>query len=227
VACAACGDIPGTDNQVVPAPTGSGAGSSGVTTVDAGVLLFGRVCVRESLFLATCQTNLSNVQVAVGTSTVTTAADGTFVVTTPVVGTSPVFTVSGPTLVTTSQALNARAQINVLKQAAFNEMLTLNQVVQPVNTGSVIATVTNPAGIPVSGVTAVSTPMGVLGPFFDGSQPQPWVTNATGAAGIVWFPGIMVGPAELSFNTLTGGEAIVGGVQVINGGITMVETPLP
>jgi hypothetical protein len=37
----------------------------------------------------------------------------------------------------------------------------------------------------------------------------------------------VAGPADLTFNTLKGGGAIVGGIQVIKCGITMAETPLP
>jgi hypothetical protein len=94
------------------------------------------------------------------------------------------------------------------------------------NTGSILATLTR-GGVPVSGVTATSLPTPAFGPFFDGTEPTPWSINATGVQGTVWFPGINAGPADLTFVTGTGGEAIVGGVQVVNGGITMVETTLP
>ena len=129
-------------------------------------------------------------------------------------------------MVTTSQALSPQLRIPVLRQQAFNELLTQNGITTLSGTGSVFATLVR-GGTPVSGATATSTPSPAFGPFFDTTQPAPWSLNATGASGIVWFPGLVAGPADLSFNTLTGGSAIVGGVQVINGGITMVETVLP
>jgi hypothetical protein len=226
-ACTSGGD---TDFPITPG-TGSG-GSSGLGAVDAGaigdgnVLVRGRVCVIDNVVVADCAaTNAQNLLVTLGDQTAITAADGSFAINAPTTsGLS--FTVSGPGVVTTQQALNARAQINALRQTAFDQMLVVNDVVPVTGAGSIIATVTR-GGVPVSGVTAASTPAAAFGPFFAGTGPDPWTLNSTGVSGIVWFPGIMAGPADLSFNTLTGGEAIVGGVQVVNGGITMVETPLP
>ena len=228
ILCAACNDIDGPEFPIQP--TVGSAGTSGIGFVDANVVvLVGRVCVIDNVISVNCaNTGVENVVVSAANQTVVAAADGTFAFTEPFTTTSDlVFTVSGPAVVTTAQTLNARMQINVLRQTAFNNMLAFANIeTVPINTGSVIATVTN-AGVPVIGATATSVPVAAFGPFFDGIGPEPWTTNATGAAGIVWFPFINAGPADLSFNTLTGGEAIVGGVQVINGGITMVETPLP
>jgi len=226
VLLAACGDDVGFTFPITDNPGGNGANASGV--LDAAIVLRGRVCVIDTLTTTTitcATTGADNLTVRLADQTATTSSDGTFVITPPV-GTGLSFQVSGPNLVTTSQALTARAQINALRQTAFDQMVTVNGVTVPVNTGSIIATITR-AGVGVSGVTATSTPSPAAGPFFAGSEPMPWSINATGASGIVWFPGINAGPADLSFFTGTGGEAIVGGVQVINGGITMVETPLP
>jgi len=221
--CVACGDDVAFDLPIEPTPGSPG----GVFGGDAATVLRGRVCVIDSLTTTiTCATTgVDNITVNLGDQTTTTSSDGTFTISPPV-GTGLSFQVSGPNVMTTSQALTARAQINALRQAAFDQMVTVNGVTVPANAGSIIATVTR-AGVGVSGVTATSTPSPAAGPFFAGSEPMPWSINATGASGIVWFPGINAGPADLSFFTGTGGSAIVGGVQVINGGITMVETPLP
>lgn len=225
--CAACTDQAGLEFPIGPGGgPGTSVGSSGAGG-DAGTMLRGRVCVINSLTttLTCANTGADNLIVTLGDQQTTTNADGTFAIN-PVSGTGLSFQVSGPNVVTTSQQLTARQVINVLRQNAFDQMLDINQVVQPANAGSIIATVTQ-GGVGVSGVTAGSTPSPAAGPFFAGSEPMPWSSNATGASGIVWFPGINAGPADLSFFTGTGGSAIVGGVQVINGGITMVETPLP
>jgi len=223
VVLAACADEVGFEFPIEPSTS---PGTAGTTPGSATILLRGRVCVIDSIVAVTCaSTGVANLMVNLGDQTTITTNDGTFAITPPL-GTGLSFTISGPNVVTTSQALTARAQINVLRQAAFDQMLTINDITTTVNTGSIIAAVTR-AGVPVSGVTATSIPLSAFGPFFDGVEPDPWTTNATGASGIVWFPGINAGPADVTFVNGTGGEAIVGGVQVINGGVTMVETILP
>lgn len=225
---AACADDPGTEFPIEPGTNGSGAIAGTDQPEDTTGMFRGRVCVVEDVrALNTCAiTGAGGLTVSLGDSVAVTSEDGTFMMPTPI-GTGLSFTVSGGDVVTTTQLLNARAQINALRQQAFDTMLLeTGIVVPPANTGSIIAAVTR-GGLPLSGVTATSMPNPAFGPFFDGTAPEPWSRNSTGASGIVWFPGVVTGPADLSFNTLTGGEAIVGGVQVINGGITMVETPLP
>lgn len=225
---AACTDDPGTEFPIEPGTNGSGATSGTEAPEDTSGRFRGRVCVVDDVRAldACATTGAGGLTVTLGDSVAVTFEDGSFTMPTPI-GTGLSFTVSGGDVVTTTQLLNARAQINALRQQAFDTMLLeTGIVVPPANTGSIIAAVTR-GGVPLSGVTATSTPTPAFGPFFDGTAPEPWTLNSTGASGIVWFPGVVTGPAELSFNTLTGGEAIVGGVQVINGGITMVETPLP
>ena len=229
--CAACvGDDAGPAFPVEPGTNGSAAtaGTTGGATGDGGTaLLRGRVCVVEDIrFQNSCASSgASGLAVSLGTQTAITNEDGSFAMPPPP-GTGLSFTVTGPGLVTTSQALNARAQINAIRQSTFDEMVLATGITPGFETGSIIATVTQ-GGVAAAGVSATSKPTAAFGPFFDGLDPMPWTTNATGTSGIVWFPGLVAGPAELSFNTLTGGSAIVGGVQVINGGVTMVETPLP
>lgn len=226
-ACAACADDPGTEFPVEPS-AGSAATTGMDQPSDTTNMFRGRVCVVDDVrALNTCATRgAGDLTVQLGDSVAVTSEDGSFAMPTPV-GTGLSFTVSGANVVTTTQLLNARAQINALRQDTFDEMLFQTGIVAPpANTGSIIAAVTR-GGVPLSGVTGTVSPAGEFGPFFDGTAPEPWSRNSTGASGIVWFPDVVTGPASLTFNTLTGGSAIVGGVQVINGGITMVETPLP
>lgn len=235
--CAAC---EGPAQAEFPISPQAGSGESVLSGgVDAGttVVIVGRVCVIDNIVTRNCATTTAgNLNVRLANETAVTAADGTFVIATPTVSTNvlPTFQVDGTNVVTTNQtitaqqALAARAQINVVRQSVFDEMLAVNGIaVVPANTGSVIATVVQ-NNVPVSGVTVTSNPQSQFGPFFLGTNLEPWTTNSTGVSGIVWFPGLVTtGPAALTFNTLSGGEAIVGGVQVVNGGITMVETVLP
>jgi hypothetical protein len=222
---AACPSEPGPDLPVEPGTNGSAA-TNGQDEVDNGPRLRGRVCVVADVFANQCaNTGAGGLAVSLGDQTTTTNEDGSFAMT-PTAGTGLSFLISGADVVTTSQALSASMRIPVLRQAVFDRMMTENGITTTAGTGSIFASLVR-GGEPVQGVSALSTPSPAFGPFFDGTAPTPWTLNATGARGIVWFPGVQAGPADLSFNTGTGGEAIVGGVQVINGGITMVETILP
>jgi hypothetical protein len=221
---AACANEPDIDYPVEPS-SGGGSGSSSDPPDTTGMLR-GRVCVVGDFFDAACsQSGAGGLTVSLGDQLATTNADGTFAIA-PSFGTGLSFIVSGPDIVTTSQALTPSLRIPVMRQLQFSDMMTSAGVTTTAGTGSIFATLVR-GGEPVQGAGAISTPSPAFGPFFDGTTPTPWTLDGTGARGIVWFPGVAAGPADLSFNTLTGGEAIVGGVQVINGGVTMVETVLP
>jgi hypothetical protein len=222
---AACASEPGTELPVEPGTNGSAA-TMGNDEVDNTSMLRGRVCVVNDVFSNQCaKTGAGGLSVSLGGETALTNDDGTFALT-PSAGTGLSFLISGADVVTTSQALNPTMRIPVLRQSVFSRMMAENGITTTAGTGSIFASLIR-GGQPVEGIGAQSTPSPAFGPFYDGTMPTPWTLNATGQRGIVWFPGMTAGPADLSFNTGTGGEAIVGGVQVINGGITMVETILP
>lgn len=231
--CAACG---ADDEAAFPVePTTSGAaiasGSSGSNggggTDGTATLLRGRACVLDDIFSTACaNTGAGGLTVTLGDQTTTTADNGTFTISGGF-GINQSFLISGADVVTTSQALTPSLHIPVLRQAAFDRILAENGIVTSPGSGSIFATVVR-GGVPVLGVTVQSTPSPAFGPFYNGTQPPPWTLNATGARGIVFVPGLpATGPADLSFRSGTGGEAIVAGIPVINGGITMVETVLP
>lgn len=228
LACALLFAACASDPDTFPIQPGGGSAATGGTEQPAPTttVLRGRVCLVDDIIARECAiTGAGNLTVTLGDQTVVTTDNGTFVMT-PTFGTGLSFTVTGANIVTTSQALTPQLVIPVLRQQAFDNLLTQNGITTLAGTGSIFATLVR-GGQPVSGATATSTPSPAFGPFFDTTQPAPWSLNATGASGIVFFPGVVAGPADLTFNTLTGGSAIVGGVQVINGGITMVETILP
>src|SRR5690606_28186826 len=129
-ACAACADDPGTEFPVEPS-----AGSATTTGMDqpdgTGTPMFrGRVGVVEDVrALNTCAIrSAGGLNVQLGDSVAVTSEDGTFTMPTPV-GTGLSFTVSGGDVVTTTQLLNARAQINALRQDTFDEMLVQTGIV--------------------------------------------------------------------------------------------------
>lgn len=226
VLCAACATDAETELPVEPGTNGSAATGGEDEAGNTGAMLRGRVCVVSDIFANQCaNSGAGGISVSLGDQTTTTADNGMFAMTPPA-GTGLSFLISGADVVTTSQALNATMRIPVLQQAVFSRMMAENGITTTAGTGTIFASLVR-GGQPVQGVGAQSTPSPAFGPFYDGTMPTPWTLDATGQRGIVWFPGVTAGPADLSFNTGTGGEAIVGGVQVINGGITMVETVLP
>jgi hypothetical protein len=73
-----------------------------------------------------------------------------------------------------------------------------------------------------------STPSPAFGPLFDGSTPTSWALDGTGARGVWWIPGVAAGTARVTLRDLaTSGETTVDGVQVVNGGITIMDAILP
>lgn len=225
-------DFPVT-TQGGPAPNGSSAGTATIT---------GHVCVvTDPRFLTQCvTTNVDQLTVTLTTpttsgtvtTTTTTATDGTFVIHTPVVtaATGPtVFTITGPNVVTSSQLLRPTVNIPVITTDLFNQIASANGIAltETTGTGSIIATVTR-GGVPVSGVQVAATPTSAFGPFFDGTSPTGFTLNGTGVQGVSLLSGFHVGPVNLTFtDPALASETTVGGVQVINGGITFVEGNLP
>jgi hypothetical protein len=222
--CAACVDHP--DPGFPIEPSSGGATGTASDPPDDTIALRGRVCVLDDFFDPACaQVGAGGLTVSLGDQLAVTNDDGTFAIA-PAFGTGLSFVVTGAGVVTTAQALTPSLRIPVMRQLQFSDMMAAAGVTSTAGTGSIFATLVR-GGEPVQGASATSTPSPAFGPFFDGTTPTPWTLDGTGVRGIVWFPGMTAGPADLSFNTLTGGEAIVGGVQVINGGVTMVETVLP
>lgn len=214
----------GGGSQVDPNTIGTGGGGGAA----GGASVSGRVClVSDAFALGTCaDTGAGGITVSLGNSTTTTQANGSFSLPTP--GTSGSFTINGPGVVSETTPLSPTNVIPVLSQALFDQMLSSNGVMLQPGTGSVLATVVDRTGAPVSGVTATSTPTSAFGPFFDGAATAQWTLNQTGQAGIAFFPGVTVGPATLTFSDLgANSETTVGGVQVIDGGLTIEEAVLP
>jgi hypothetical protein len=234
---AACGV--NSDEQFPINPQGgtAPAGGGGSTTTIAG-----RVClVTDPRFLTQCtETGVDGLTVTLTTptsaglvtTTTTTGANGSFAInpTVTMAATGPTtFTVTGPNIIPSSQTLATGVNVPVLSQTLFDQIAAANGINLTAGTGngSIIAQV-NRGGVPVQGVTVAATPAPAFGPFFDGTSPTGFTLNGTGAAGVSLLSGFTVGPVNLTFSDVAAGtETTVGGVQVINGGITFVEGVLP
>jgi hypothetical protein len=225
LAVAGCTDDPGFDHPINVPTSGTATGGTSSARVT------GRVCVlADPQLLNACAirgaSGLTVVAAGATTATTTTTgADGSFVLTAPAPITVGTLTVSGSTVVTSTQAIGGANVVPVMTQALFADMTLATGVTPLAGTGTILSTVVA-RGVPVTGAVATSTPSPAFGPFFDGTQPAPWTLNATGARGIVLFPGVVAGSASLTFrsNDL---ETTVDGVQVVDGGLTFADAVLP
>lgn len=210
-----------------PVVTGGGTGGGTGSGTDSD-MMSGRVCVvADARDLSACSTSAaSGLAVTSGSLATTTAADGSFSLAAPASGDAMVG-VSGPDVVPTQMRLAPAGSIPVLAADLFSQMMAANGITPSGGSGSILATVAR-GGMPVTGVTVTSTPSPAFGPLFDGSTPTSWTLDGTGTRGVVWVPGVAAGPTQLTFRDLaTSGETTVDGVQVVNGGITIMDAVLP
>jgi len=215
---------PDNDFPVVPQGGGTGGGGTSAPAIR------GRVClVTDPRFLATCATTgAAGLSVSIGNSSATTIANGTFVMPQPTAGITSMVSVTGSGIVPSTTPLNAAAQIPVINQALFDMMVLQTGIITTHGSGSILASITR-GGEPVPNITAVATPTPAFGPFFDGTTPTGFTVNPTGTQGVVFFSGAATtAPVNVTFtDPLSQTETTVGGVQVIDGGITFVEANLP
>jgi hypothetical protein len=218
----ACADRPDDDYPVLP---GHGSGVPGQTSG----ALSGRVCLimADPRSLATCaDTGADNLTVSLGGVTTLTAANGGFTLVPPA-GSNLAFTVTGPSIMTSSQVFSPTNVIPAINADLFEEVLAANGIVLTPGSGSIFGSVFA-RGVPAAGITAASTPSPTFGPFFDGTTPTSFTLDATGARGVVFLPGVTVGPASVRFSDLASeSETTVDGIQVVDGGITFVDAVLP
>lgn len=213
-------DYPVSTNDPVAPSTGS------TTTAP---MLSGRVCVvTDPRALTTCSaTGAGGLVVSAGGAVVQTSADGTFSIPVPAHPSMTALQISGAGIVPTQlPASSAMSSVPVLQSALYQQMIEATGFTVTPGTGAVLASVTR-NGQPVSGVTMTSSPIGGAGPFFDGATATGFTPDATGTRGIVWAPGIAMGTASLTFRDPQQGiETTVGGVQVVDGGLTLTDAIL-
>jgi len=203
-----------TDDNSLPAP-----GHSGVLT--------GRICViSDPRDLTGCAASGGGgLTVSLAGSTATTSADDSFQLVAP--ASASAISVNGAGIVPTQISMSSATSIPVLRADLFAQMMAANGITPSSGSGSILGTVVR-GGVPAPGVTVSVTPTPAFPPMFDGATATAFTLNATGARGVVWIPGVALGPTQLTFRDLaTSGETTVDGVQVVNGGITIMDAVLP
>lgn len=219
-ACAASddGDYP-IHPQSTPPPSGTSTAST----------LSGRVCIADDLRApGTCGTgNASGIIVTSGDNATTTDASGNFSIETS--GANPTITVSGAGIVPTSTTpvrgnTTSQTIIPAIGADTFDSAIESIGITPDANTGAILAMVSS-NGSPAIGATVTTNPVSPFGPFFDGDTPQNWGIDGTGQRGVVLIPGLTAGMFDLTFEDALGGnETLVNGVQVRNGGVTVLDT---
>lgn len=221
-------DGPKYDVNTPGGPGGTGAPSGSGTAAR----ISGRVCVlADAQILDACSIHgAGGLTVAMGSATATTSADGSFTIEPgATTDATTMLSVSGTGVVPSQRAIGAGNIVPVMSNDLFNKMVLATGITTEPSSGSILASVNTRAGLPASGITATSNPTLAAGPFFDSTGTSPWTLDATGARGVVFFPNVStLGPTGLTFtDPATGGETTVGGVQVVDGGITYVDATLP
>jgi hypothetical protein len=216
-----------TDDLPVQIGGPAAAGGGG----NSGTQVTGRVCMlADPRILSECSDTLAGgLSVSLGSSRTLTLPNGQFTMSVPTGSTTSLsFAVAGSSVITASQPFSNDITIPVLPSDLFGQILAANGIALTHGSGTILASVVDRGGVPLAGVTATSTPSSAFGPFFDGTTPTAWTLNGTGERGVVMFPGVAVGPVALSFGNIgSTGESTVDGVQVIDGGITIVDAVLP
>jgi hypothetical protein len=213
------------------APAGNTVNPVPVTPVvpgGFGNVFVGRVCilVNPLVFDGCTLVGANNLTVAFAGQTAITAADGTFTVHVPRVTTGLTFTVSGPQIVTSNVAFTS-GFVPVLSTVIYQQMLTVIGFAPQTGQGAVLMA-TSHAGVPMSNVAVAATPATSGGTFYAGANAMHWNGSSTGPSGITWLPGQPVGMANLASTDLTDNtEQLVDGVQVLDGGLTFVNTVFP
>lgn len=219
---AACAGSAADDDEfpVLPGGGSTGAGSTGGGS--SASELVGRVCVATDLRdLSSCaNTGAGGLTVRAGDATTVTAADGSYRIDkTP--GELAV-TVSGPGIVPTTSTAATGADLTAIDADVFARELMSNAVTLDDRTGSILGTVVR-GETAATGVTMTTTPTGPFGPFFDAGDV--FGVDSTGTRGVFFVPGLATGSTALTFRDATSGrETTVNGIQVVNGGVTILDS---
>lgn len=213
-----------TDTNVSDGASDGGTDSS-VVPVDAGELK-GRVCLAtDPRKLNGCSDTLAGgLTVRIGTTSTTTAANGTFTIA-YTGGTQ--WRVTGSNIVS-SYMLLGDYEIPALLRSTYNQMNTDNLGNLPPNPGegSVMIQVIND-GDHVAGATAASDPTGAWLPFYDNpASATTFLRVATGPDGMMWLPAFDVGAVNIAVD-YNGQTVNFTALPVFDGGITFATAIFP
>lgn len=207
---------------ITPAPDGPPADAS----TDGGTTLAARVCViADPRNPTTCALgNAGGITVTLGTSTASTATDGSFTIAAPSTS-NLLWTATAPGFVPTVMALGTVHLLPIVTTARYDELLLDNGAVLQAGQGSLFVRVVR-GSAPVPGVTATVEPASLFGPLYDGGNALIWDRDATAAGGMVWIPDALAGTAVLTV-TESSTTPVALSLPVVEGAITFGTVAVP
>lgn len=211
-------------------PGGGGSGSSFVPDAavedDGGTELTGRAClIADPRAPTQCATSgADGLTVTLGSSTATTAADGSFTITRPS-GTNLVWFVNGTGVETSAMRASYGTTMPVIGSLVYGDMIAGMSAIVSVDTGAIIAQVRR-AGAALTGAVAVASPQPDSATYYDGAGVADWELDATGSAGVVWISAIAPGTASIALDTGSV-QGTIGGIPVFAGLITFELAEIP
>ena len=220
------------DVEMFPVGPGVGGGGGTGTKPDAAMAdgngsgtTNGRVClIDDPRTPTTCaSTGAGGLTVSLGTTTATTAADGSFSITPPS-GTGLVWRVSGTAIYSAAMQVTTTATIPAISIDIFEDMVATNQAIAGDGTGSVIARFTR-GGSGVAGLQAGTAPEPVGQIYYDGTSAVVWDTTATSSFGVVWVPGLIPGYTNLTVGGAQ--EATIQSIPVFADTVTFAFATIP
>lgn len=219
------------DFPIVP---GGGGGTGGLGRPDAAIDAPGdtgpitaRVCLLTANLrtLSGCaSTGAGNLTVTLGTETATTSADGTFTLMPPADSSGLHWVVTGVGVVPSAVRFGATVTLPVFEDAAYAEMIALNNVSVDESPGLVVRV--SRLGAPVVGALVATDPEATA-VYYDRETDATWSTlDGTGPNGVAWIPHI---PGTSARITISSGDSVteLGGNALLTNTITFVFAEIP
>jgi hypothetical protein len=220
----ACAD--GEDDR----PVLPGGGSSTTSSTQTPARIASTVCVVQDLNTRDCATGgASGLTVTAGNVATTTNDTGQFTLDLPPGTSTSDITVTGAGITPTTLPVtiaDGADMIPAIDAEIYQQMLANTGLAFGAGTGAVLTTV-GVDGAPVNDFNITTNPAAPFGAFFESTSPVDWSTDGNGQRGVAWVPGLSAGAYDLSYDRIAGGlETSVNGVQVRNGGVTIMDTSL-
>jgi hypothetical protein len=184
--------LPGGDDVVIMPGVDAPAGSDG--TLGDGPMLTARVCVLDDLRTpGVCKSvGAAGYTVTLGTSTATTADDGSFTIATPP-GTNLVWRASGADIVSSVIRFSTSPTVPAITTQYYEDLKGSNGIIINSGEASIVLFVSG-GSLALSGATATVNAPAIAGPsLHDTNARLNWPQGATGAAGIAWIPNVSPG----------------------------------
>lgn len=209
---------------------GSSFADAAIDSGDASATITGRVCllVTNLHTLTNCAaTGADSLTVTLGTSTALTAADGTFSIMRPASTTDLSWSVTGAGIVASSVAFGPTTTLPAFDAAAYQQMISANNVVTSASDGAMIVRITR-AGTLVAGATVDTVPAPLSDVYYDSGDDLSWnIGGGTGTNGVAWIPSIPGDSAQVTISSGGMDSMLAGNIPLPDNTIRFVFAEIP